>query len=141
MNLFDIIARGVRLSGGTEADRIAEKTRQRWADKLMAHETRAWMNIDEADREALSNLAVLLTLSGAAHIYDGNSIDSPTVRIIRGAISAAEQCGKAGSVITVEHAQAFSAACAHARTALNKASAKAINHSASYLAEVTGSAA
>lgn len=137
MDLFAFVGRGVRLSGGTEADRATEKSRQHWLDKLLVDETRAWMSISEADRGLLSGLAILLTLAGLAHAHDTRDADTPAIRVIRGAISAAEQCGKGGSVIQPEHARAFSAACSHARRVLQAASLRAIQHAAVYLNKVT----
>lgn len=133
MNIFALVNRGVRLSGGNEVDRQIEKARQTWLDKLMVDEIRAWGSIHEEDMGALTGLLTLLTLAGMAHAYDAGTVDTPEVRIIRGAISAAEQCGAAGSVITAEHARAFSAACIHARAAIKAASPAAIQHAAQYL--------
>lgn len=133
MNLFAMVNRGIRLSGGNEVDRQIERARQQWLEKLTVDEIRAWDHIHEEDRGALTGLLSLLTLAGMAHAYDAGTVDTPEVRIIRGAISAAEQCGAAGCIISADHARAFSAACGHARTALKTASPGAIQHAAQYL--------
>ncbi|WP_019573443.1 hypothetical protein [Curvibacter lanceolatus] len=133
MNIFALVNRGVRLSGGNEVDRQIEKARQAWLDKLLIDEIRAWGSVQEEDMGALTGLLTLLTLAGMAHAHDAGTVETPQVRIIRGAISAAEQCGAAGSVITAEHARAFSAACTHARAAIKDASPAAIQHAALYL--------
>ena len=137
MNLFSFLDRGVQLSGGTEAEKAAERARQMWLNKLLVDQTRAWLSLQESDRQVLSGLSVLLTLAGLAHAYDKRSDDTPQIRVIRGAISAAEQCAKAGAVITPDHARAFSAACEHAREILKTCSRAAIQHAAVYLDRVT----
>ena len=80
---------------------------------------------------------MLLTLAGLAHAHDRQSHDTPEIRIIRGAISAAEQCAKAGAVITPDVATAFASACRHACDILKTCSRGAIQHAAVYLDKVT----
>lgn len=137
MNLFNFLDRGIQLSGGTQVDRVTESARQLWLSKLLVDETRAWMSVSESDRGTLSGLCVLLTLAGLAHAHDTRNADAPAVRVIRGAISAAEQCGKAGAVITPDVARAFSAACEHAREILKTCSRDSIQHAATYIDKVT----
>lgn len=137
MNLFTLYARGIALSGGTEADRASEAARTQWLNALLVDQTRAWMSINEADRATLSGLAALLTLACGAHLYDHRrtpgAIDSPTVRILRAGISTAHQCGQAGSVITQLHASSLSHAADRAAAVIQHASRAAIQHAAQEL--------
>ena len=55
-----------------------------------------------------------------------------------GAISAAEQCKKAGSRIGIADAQAFSSAAKRARTIITGASRDAIIHAAQTIRETVG---
>lgn len=136
MNLTAFLNRGIKRTGGTEADKAAEAARQQWLNKLMADETRAWWNVGEADASAIRGLLVLLTLVGLAHAHDKRA-ETPATRVMRGACSALEQSIKSGNVITVDTARAISSACHHAREVLQSVSVRGIQHAAVYMDKVT----
>jgi hypothetical protein len=98
----------------TTRNAAIDKARAQWLNALMVDETRAWMSLGEADRGCLSGLVAVLVLAGMAHTRDAGTVDTLELRIIRGAISAADQCGRAGSVIDEPTARAFQTACFHA---------------------------
>lgn len=137
MNLLNFIDRGIQRSGGNEADKAAEQARKQWMSTLLTDETRAWMNISESDDGVVRGLMVVLTLAGLTQAYDKNRDDTLEIRVIRGAISALEQCSNNGYFITLETTRAISSACNHARTILESASLAAIKHAALYLDKVT----
>ncbi len=137
MNLFSFIDRGVKASGGTQADRVADRARQEWVDQLQIYETRNWLNVGQSDYDAIAGSMVVLTLAGLVHAYETMSTETPEIRVIRGAISALEQCLKRGDRITLDSARAVSSACRHASDVIQKASPKAIQHASLYLVQVT----
>lgn len=138
MNLFAFFDKGIAASG-IEARKTAvlsremEAARTKWLDALMADETRAWMSLGEESRDTLNGLAALLTLAGLCHGYDHKTVDAVEIRVIRGAISAAQQCARGGYEITVSHAQAFSGAAAMARTIFSTCTHGAMAYAAEYL--------
>lgn len=149
MDLFKFVQRGTVLSGiharnmkvrreKLEAhDRYQlaalEECRVLWLDALTVDQTRSWMSISEEDRGVLSGLSTILTAAGLAKTFDDGNMDAPALGVIRGAISAAMQCGKAGSVIRLEDAQAFNTACERAREVIQTCSLGAIKHAAEQL--------
>lgn len=130
MNLMRFLDSGIDRIKQSETDRAAEHQRQEWMSALLADETRAWMNLGQVDRAALRGVLGLLALAGFCHLHDGHDQDAPVMRIIRGAISAGEQCGNSGSVITREAAQAFAVAASRAREIFQTASLVAIKATA-----------
>lgn len=110
-------------------DDAAEQARSNWCDALLVDQTRAWLGIGERDMGVLSAFAVILTLAAFVQAYEASE-ETPDLRIIRGAISAAGQCSKAGGVITVQDAQAFSSAAQRADTIIRGASVGAITYAA-----------
>lgn len=130
MNLMRFLDSGIESLKKTEADRAAERLRRDWMSALLADETRAWMSLGQVDRGALRGMLGLLALAGFCHLHDGHDQDAPDMRVIRGAISAGEQCGHAGSVITREAAQAFATAASRAREIFRTASLDAIKSTA-----------
>lgn len=144
MNLFNFIARGTAGASTDDSrrqDKInqkAEDARELWIHSLQADEMRAWMALGEAQHKTLSGLAVLLTIAGFAHVHDGGTVDTPELRLIRGAISTIEGCGKAGGVITEVDVVTFQAACARAKEIIRKASVGAILHAAVSIREAVG---
>jgi hypothetical protein len=140
MNLQAFLSRGAA-HAPKQVDPVtkaAEDTRVRWLDALMADETRAWMGIGEADRGVVEGLTTMLAIAGFAHVYDTRNADTPDIRIIRGAISAAEQCMKRGGVVQVEDARAFSSAATRARAIIESASVDAIIHAATQIRATVG---
>lgn len=130
MNLMRFLDSGIESLKQSENDRVAERLRRDWMSALLADETRAWMNLGQVDRGALRGMLGLLALAGFCHLHDGHDQDAPAMRVIRGAISAGEQCGHAGSVITREAAQAFATAASRAREIFRAASLDAIKSTA-----------
>ncbi len=130
MNLMNFLDGGIERMKHSEADRAAERQRQEWMSALLADETRAWMNLGQVDRGALVGMLGLLALAGICHLHDGHDQDASAMRVIRGAISAGEQCGHSGSVITREAAQAFASAATQARGIFQTASLEAIKATA-----------
>ena len=144
MNLRNFLTSGAA-HAPTEAQRsralivkAAEETRVRWLDSLMVDQTRAWMNIGVRDLGVLEGMTTMLGIAGFAHVYDARNVDTPDLRIIRGAVSAAGQCLQTGGVVTLADAQAFSSAANRARSILEVASVDAIVHAATTIRETVG---
>jgi hypothetical protein len=147
MNLLKFLTRGAA-HAPSEAERkqasinkAAEDARERWLAALLTDQTRAWLNIGEQDRGVLSATAIMLTIAGFCEVYDTKSVDTVDLRILRGGISAAEQCGKCGSVITRIHAQSLSVACKRADDIIRRATVKAILYAAETIRGTVGLAA
>lgn len=145
MDLFDFINVGIRNTAHVMRDREAaqekaalEEARQDWIDALYADETRAWLDLGEKGHGTLNGMTTLLVLACMAHIFDTRSADTPETRIIRGAISAAEQCAKAGGVMTAADAGAFSSAAERARGILKTCTLDAIRSAALGLRDAVG---
>lgn len=137
MNLFSFIDRGVKEAGGTQADKAAERAREEWLSQLQTYETRSWIHVGNSDYEAIAGLMVVLTLAGLVDAYENLSTETPEIRVIRGAISALEQCLRRREIITPDAARAASSACNHAAVVIRRASPKAIQHASLYLVQVT----
>lgn len=144
MLLYSLINRSARVHGTMDAEyrpqrekvrRSIAGARQLWLDKLQIDRMRAWMEIDDSAPAVLNGLTVLLTLAGLAKAFDDKHQDSPEVRVIRGAISAAEQCGKNGAVMTPDSAQALDSAVSMAIDVVRACSDAAIAHASSYLSK------
>lgn len=144
MNLFKFIARGTAGASTDESRRQArinkkaEDARERWIHALQADETRAWLNLGEEQHKTLSGLAILLTIAGFCHVHDGGTVDTPDLRVIRGAISTVETCGKAGGVILPLDMATFQTACTRAKDIIRRASVGAILHAAVSIREAVG---
>lgn len=142
MNIFSLMNRGIANSGlearKQEAfSREMEAARAKWLDSLMVDETRAWMSIGEQSREILQGLSVLLVLAGLCQATDKMHVNTVENRVIRGAISSAQQCAREGCRITAQHAQAFSSAAAMARKIFETCSHTAMAQAATYLEKTT----
>lgn len=144
MNLFALLNRGAK-HAPTDAQRaraaiekVANATREKWLDAIMVDQTRAWMGIGESDQGVLDGMATMLTIAGFAHVYDARSTDTPDLRVIRGAISAATQCAQNGSRVTVDDARAFSSAAKRAAAIIESASVDAIVHAAEAIRKTVG---
>ncbi len=144
MNLMDFYGRGAR-HAPSDADRqrakitlAAEGTRKQWLNALMVDETRAWMAIGDTDQGAIEGMVTMLAIAGFAHAYDAHDADTPDIRIIRGAISAADQCLQAGGVVTQADARAFSSAASRARAILESATVDGIVRAATAIREAVG---
>lgn len=142
--LYQLRDRSARLHGTQDAQHRSQREKERkaiaearqlWLDKLTVDQTRAWMEIDVSTPGVLNGLTALLTLAGLAKAFDDKHQDSPEVRVIRGAISAAEQCGKGGAVMTPAFAQAFHSAVNLASGVIKTCTAGAIAHASNYLSQ------
>ena len=134
MNLFALLQRG-QSHAPSDADRQkakisaeAEKTRVVWLQKLEHDKLRAWINIGESDGELLNGMAVMLTLAGFAHVHSVRNIDTPDVRIIRGAISAATQCAVSGCMVTLDLVRGWTVAIDRAIEIVKYAPVESIIH-------------
>jgi len=144
MNLFALLNRGAA-HAPTDAQRqrakeiaAAEDARAKWVQALDHDRLRAWMNIGEADAGLLRALASMLTLSGMVHVYVERRDDTPTLRIIRGAISAVTQCAETGCVVSVADAKAWGVAIERAIEVVKAAPVEAIIHAAVSLRKEVG---
>lgn len=144
MNLLNFIARGTAGASTDESRRQArinkkaEDARERWIHALQVDETRAWLNLGEEQHKTLTGLAILLTIAGFCHVHDGGTVDTPDLRVIRGAISTVETCGKAGGVILPLDMATFQTACTRAKDIIRRASVGAILHAAVSIREAVG---
>jgi hypothetical protein len=144
MDLLKFIHHGAKLSG---ADRIAQERSQRaernrqdvirkaralWSNALLVDESRGWLSMLEKSTEVLTGLSVVLSLIAFAQAAD-TSEDDPKVRVIRGALSAIEQSGKAGALITHDLLVAVSSAARTAQEIVKACSDDAIEHAAHYM--------
>lgn len=116
----------------------AEASRAQWLNALVLDELRAWDQIGGRDPGVINSMASMLTLAGFVHVYDKQSDDTPDLRVIRGAISAAAQCSERGCKVSADDARAFSAACERAQQIINHASVPAIIHAAQSMRELVG---
>lgn len=146
MNLYDLYNRGIRNSrvaerraeeAARELARQMEICRSKWLDALMLDEIRAWDVLDSDAKEPLTGLTTLLTLAGICKTFDQADHDHPEVRVIRGAISTAQQCARAGYRITVVDARALSSAATRAREIFTTCTHDAMAHAATYLEQST----
>lgn len=144
MNLFALLNRGAA-HAPTDADRqrakevaAAEFTRAKWVQALEHDHLRAWMHIGEADAGLLRALASMLTLSGMVHVHVERRDDTPTLRIIRGAISAVTQCAENGSVVNADLARSWGVAIERAIEVVKTAPVESIIHAAVTLRKEVG---
>ena len=131
MNLMSFLNRGVAHADNERLRRrttVLEKARNQWIDALYTDQTLAWMSLGEKQPEALNGLIVLMTLAGMAKVYDCRDADIPDIRVIRGALSTAQQCARSEYLMTPEVAQALAAATDRAIAALKVCSIDAIEH-------------
>lgn len=144
MNLTAFLNRGAR-HAPTDAERAqtainkaAEDSRKQWLDSILVDQIRAWDTVGRHEPGVLEAMATMLTLAGFVHVYDAKSDDTPDLRVIRGGISAATQCAKAGGVVTADDARAFSSACTRASDAIKAGSVPAIIHAATSIRAAVG---
>lgn len=108
-------------------------TRKQWMYALQVDETAAWMSTYEQRPDVLQGLTTVLSLAALAKRFDDGHDDSPEVRIVRGALSAVEQCGKAGATLDPATNRALSSAARVATQLVNEASDAGIEHACTYL--------
>lgn len=116
----------------------AEASRAQWLQALLTDELRAWEQIGASDPAVINAMTSMLTLAGFVHVYDTRDADTPDVRVIRGAVSAAAQCSERGFKVTADDARAFSSACERAIRIVRSASVPAIIHAAQSMRELVG---
>lgn len=146
MDLFRFIGRGAELAGNPaqhlraqrearEQQRrrsVISKARDLWRNALTVDETRGWLSLLETNTEVLSGLCMVLSLVAFAKLADAGE-DDATVRVIRGALSAIQQAGAAGSVITHDLLVAVASACRLAKEAVDTCSDSAIEQAAHHM--------
>lgn len=142
MNLMAFLQRGM---GQTEAQRrqaelnaAAEETRAQWLRALSHDRLRAWMHVGEADAGVIQAMATMLTIAGMVHVHATGRTDTPTLRIIRGAISAATQCATAGCVVTADDARAWGVAVERAIEVVKAARVASIIHASVEIRKTVG---
>ena len=140
MNLMAFLQRGIGRAPTAPSPiaLAAETARANWLDALMADECRAWMALGEVDTGMIDGMATMLTLAGFANSHDTRHANTPDIRIIRGALSAALECMDRGGVVQLADAQAFSSAAARARTIIESASQDAIVYAATRVRDTVG---
>lgn len=143
MNLMSFLGRGAAMAPKPPAHsrellRATEAARRQWLNALLVDQTRAWMSLGERQPDLLNAMAAMLTIAGMVHTYDARRADTPDMRVIRGAISAATQCAAAGGLITAAEAGAFRAACDRATAIVEAGSVDAIIHAASEIRKTVG---
>jgi hypothetical protein len=146
MDLFKFVGRGVQLAGDP-AKRLEAKRQERdkqrrtevintaralWRNALTVDEIRGWQSVLEANRPVLSGLCAVLSVVAVAQVVE-TSEDDPKVRVLRGAISAIEQAGKAGSVITQDLLQAVASAARLGKEIVETCSEDAIESAAHFM--------
>lgn len=144
MNLMSFLNAGAR-HAPSDAERqqraineASEASRAQWLNALVVDELRAWEQIGDSDPGLIRAMSSMLTLAGFVHFYDTKSADTPDLRVIRGAISAAAQCAERGCKVSADDARAFSAACERAAGIVRRGSAAAIVHAAQSMGELVG---
>lgn len=144
MNLFTMLNRGAaHAPSDTQRQQAkitvaAETARKQWLNALLVDQTRAWMSIGQQEAGVLAGLTTMLTIAGFVHVYDVKNIDTPDLRIIRGAVSAATQCMEAGGCVSLADAQAFSSAAKRADAIIKAASVEAIIHASQAIRDTVG---
>lgn len=143
MNLMQLLARGAAHAEASPRYTVPQlrainATRRQWLNALLVDQTRAWMDLGERQPEVLTGLAVVLTCAGFVEAHDAGA-DTPRLRVIRGAISAAEQCAQQrGNRIQAADAKAFSAAARHAAEIIQAGTPAAIVHAAGAIRATVG---
>lgn len=137
MNLMQFIARG-QAHAPTDDQRTAEKLRALWLNALMVDQTRAWLSVDEESQELLNAMASILIISCMVLVFDQRKDDTPDIRVIRGAVSAATQRSQTRGAITADDVRAFSSACARAAKAIENGSVAGILHANKSMRSVVG---
>lgn len=146
MDFFKFVGHGVALAGNPQqriqAERDARELRQRkkvvgdaralWLNALLVDETRGWMEVLQESRAVLSGLCVVLGLAAFARSKDAGDSDAQ-VRVIRGAVSAIQQAGEAGSVITTDLLGAVASAARVGKEIFESCSDEAIEHAAHHM--------
>lgn len=144
MNLHAFLNRGAAHAPSEEArhqaviNRTLELTRKTWLNALLVDQTRAWLSIGTHEPGVLEGLATMLTIAGFVQSYDAGTADTPECRVIRGGVSAATQCVRAGGIVTRADATAFASACKHATDAVQAGSLKALLYAAQEIRRTVG---
>lgn len=141
--MFGLLSRGVALSGAKQrmpiphAERkraqAVQRTRQQWQGALQVDETSGWMSLMQQRPDVLRGLCTVLTLCGLAKAHQDRTDETPDIRVIRGAISAADQCGHEGSRLTPAHMQALSSAARRAASWVADLPDASIEYACTYL--------
>lgn len=146
MDFFKFVGRGVALAGDPAKRIQAEKdaraqqyvqkvvrdARAMWCNALTVDETRGWLSVLEKSPEVLNGLCIVLGLAAFARARDAGE-DDAQVRVIRGAVSAIQQAGSAGSVITHELLVSVASAARTGKQIVDTCTDDAIEHAAHYM--------
>lgn len=144
MNFMDFIKRGAAHAPSdaqrqrAKIEKAAEQQREKWRDALIVDATRAWLNIGEKDPGVIDGFVTMLAIAGFAYIHDHGQTDSPDIRIIRGAMSAAAQCAESGCKMTEDAARAMGIAARRADAIVIAASINAIIFASQKIREAVG---
>lgn len=136
MNLFNFIARGTagakpyKNTAQRRVDDATEQARENWIHKLQVDEMRAWCDIGQAQTSTLNGLATMLTIAGLARAFTDQSIETPQVRVIRGAMSVIKGCTDNGAIITETDVVTLQVACREAKDIIRNAPRAAIHYAA-----------
>ena len=133
MNLFKFLDKGTAYADEEAARKrsnATEKAREEWINSLIIDQYHLWTELGDKQEAAINGFSVVLTLAGMTKVFDDKGIDSPDIRIIRGALSTAQQAARAGYIITDENAIAFKSAADRAIAILKGCSQDAIAHAA-----------
>lgn len=147
INIHSFVNRGIQHAGADakkakerQISEALEGARAQWLNALYIDQTRCWMNLGSKQPDMLGGLLITLTLAAICKTVEDGHEDSPQVRIIRGAMSAVEQCAtKRGSVVTADDARAISSAVDTASALIKVASPDAIAAAVVHLRDLMGS--
>ena len=103
------------------------KTRASWQNALLVDQTRAWLNLGEAQTEVLAGLGVTLCIASfAVHHMDKGQQSSDAVAINAGLTLCNDCHYQAGDVLTVDHSIALIDAARAAGRVFNSCSDEAV---------------
>lgn len=111
--------------------RALREMRKKLKNALLVDQTRSWLELGSQQVEVLRGFSVTLSIAGYAMAFDRKSEDGAGLSIIRGALSAIEQCClTANAVMDVATAKALGAAAVAALGAVENGSDAAMMYAA-----------
>ena len=134
MNLFSFIGAAtspVKTSREKKSDRVTERARVQWVDRLRVDEMRAWMSIGEEEQiKTLNGLATMLTIAGLVMARVHGQIEHPGVRVVRSALNVVRECADRRATIDEVRIVTIQVACREATAAIKAAPKEAIHYAA-----------
>lgn len=134
MNLFAFIGTAttpVKTSREKKSDRVTEKARAQWIDRLRVDEMRAWMSIGEEEQiKTLNGLATMLTIAGLVLARVHGQFEHPGVRVVRSALIVVRECAERRATIDEVRMVTIQVACREATAAIKAAPKHAIHYAA-----------